>query len=255
MKLDVLRGSQLTRRTVLFGGGALGVAAVAEGADAVSAPSQKWPWRYVKLDPQATAEIAYQEWYRIFCGAAVISAVFGQLREKVGEPYRSFPVEAFGFLEGGIAGWGTVCGACAGSNVVCNMILGPRTASSEEGMLMGSELLQHYASTALPTFVPKAPKTPGEIPKTVSRSPLCHLSVGKWMKASGKPLASPERMDRCARVTASMTREVVTLLNAWKDGAYRTQGIIPGRKFGIQAQHNCTDCHTDGEIPQPPKKI
>ena len=53
--------------------------------------SEKWPWPYVKLDPDKTAEIAYNEWYRVFCGAAVINSVFGQLREKVGEPYKSFP--------------------------------------------------------------------------------------------------------------------------------------------------------------------
>ena len=54
-------------------------------------PTEKWPWPYVKLDPEKTAEIAYNEWYRVFCGAAVISSVFSQLREKVGEPYKSFP--------------------------------------------------------------------------------------------------------------------------------------------------------------------
>jgi len=64
----------------------------------------KMAWPYVKLDPEKTAEIAYDEWYRVFCGAAMISSVFGQLREKVGEPYKSFPIDAFVFLEGGTVG-------------------------------------------------------------------------------------------------------------------------------------------------------
>ena len=87
--------------------------------------------------------------------------------------------------------------------------------------------------------------------KTVSESPLCHISCGRWMKAAKKPLASPERMDRCARVTASMAHQVVTLLNAWKDGKYRTRGAVPAEAYGIQAQHNCNDCH-GSDVPSPP---
>ncbi|HET8539164.1 MAG TPA: C-GCAxxG-C-C family protein, partial [Anaeromyxobacter sp.] len=168
----------------------------------------------------------------------------------------SFPVDAFKFLEGGVAGWGTICGACAGSCVVTNVILGPSTAGSEVGMLMGSELMQRYASTAMPTYVPKNPRVKADPPKTVADSPLCHLSVGKWMKAANKELGSPERKDRCARLTASMAHELVTVLNLWKDGKYQTKGEVPARAYAIQAQHNCNDCHGT-DVPSPPaaKKI
>lgn len=262
MRIHELLQERLSRRDLLKAGqytlGAVAATAVAsstpglrsEAAAAVVA-AEKWPWPYAKLDPQATAELAYAEWYRVFCGAAVVNAIFGQLREKVGEPYRSFPKDAFTFLEGGVSGWGTICGACAGSNIVTNLILGPRSAGSEQGMLMGSELLQHYASTAMPTYAPKAPKVAAEIPRTVADSPLCHLSVGKWMKAANKELASPERKDRCARLTASMAAQTVTLLNAWKDGTYKTKGVVPARQYGIQSQHNCNDCHGN-DVPSPP---
>ncbi len=262
MKLEKLLEGTLGRRDLLRAGqctlGAAALTAIASAAPglrseaaAALGPAEKWPWPYVKLDPQATADLAYAEWYRVFCGAAVVNAIFDQLREKVGEPYRSFPKDAFTFLEGGVSGWGTICGANAGANVVTNLILGPRTAGSEQGMLMGSELLQHYASTAMPTYVPKAPKVTAEIPKTVADSPLCHLSVGKWMKAANKDLGSPERKDRCARVTASMALQTVTLLNAWKDGTYKTKGVVPAKQYGIQSQHNCFDCHGK-DVPAPP---
>src|SRR3990172_1515584 len=214
----------VTRRKVLTLAGALGAGAAIAGlgglarAEAVDDPAEKWPWPYVKLDPVKTAELAYAEWYRVYCGAAVISSVFTQLREKVGEPYTSFPIDAFIFLEGGVSGWGTICGANAGANIVTNLIIGPRTAGTEDGMLMGSELLQYYASTPMPTYTPKAPKFTGAMPKTTADSPLCHVSVGKWMKAANKELSSPDRKDRCARLTASMTYQLVTLLNEWKDG-------------------------------------
>ena len=260
--------AQLGRRELLARAGRYTVGAAALGSVAAAVPgprsealaagggTEKWPWPYVKLDPAATAERAYEEWYRVFCGAAVVSAVFGQLREKVGEPYRSFPIDAFTFLEGGVVGWGTICGANAGCCIVTNVILGPKVAGSEEGMLMGSELMQRYASTAMPTYVPRSPKVKADPPKTVAGSPLCHLSVGRWMKAANKELASPERRDRCARLTASMTYELVTLLNAWKDGTYRTRGVVPAKAYGIQAQHDCDDCH-GANVPSPPspKKI
>ena len=155
MKCEKKLDSELSRRGLLIGAGkcalgAAGLAALASAApglvpkaEALGGPTEKWPWPYVKLDPQKTADIAYNEWYRIFCGGAVISSVFGQLREQVGEPYKSFPIDSFIFLEGGVSGWGTICGANAGSNIVTNLIIGPRTSGSEDGMLMGSELMQY----------------------------------------------------------------------------------------------------------------
>ncbi|HLB25431.1 MAG TPA: C-GCAxxG-C-C family protein [Nitrospirota bacterium] len=247
----------VTRRKVLTLAGALGAGAAIAGlgglarAEAGDVPAEKWPWPYVKLDPVKTAELAYAEWYRVYCGAAVISSVFTQLREKVGEPYKSFPIDAFIFLEGGVSGWGTICGSNAGANIVTNLIIGPRTSGSEDGMYMGSELLQWYSDAAMPIYLPKEPKVKTDIVKTTSGSPLCHVSVGKWMAASGKSLKSPERRDRCARVTASVAYHLVELLNDWKDGKYETEGEVPSAIFGITAQHNCTDCHGD-KVPSPP---
>jgi hypothetical protein len=256
----------ITRRGLLIGAGKTavvmtGAAALAgllpgqpSAAEAAGGSTEKWPWPYVKLDPQKTAEIAYKEWYRVFCGAAVISSVFSQLREKVGEPYKSFPIDSFVFLEGGMAGWGTVCGSNAGANIVSNVIIGPRIAGPdcEHGHTVGSEIMQWYSETALPVFTPKEPKQKTAIVQTTSESPLCHVSVGKWMKKSGYALASPERKDRCARVAASVAYKLVQDLNAWKDGKYETKADwAPGRDVGITAQQNCTECHGT-KIPAPP---
>ncbi len=264
MKLEQTAAGEVTRRDLLFGAGrcvlgAAGVTALASfvpgmvsNAHALGGTTEKWPWPYQKLDPATSAEIAYKEWYRVFCGAAVISAVFGQLREKVGDPYKSFPIDAFIFLEGGTSGWGTICGANAGANIVTNLIIGPRISGTDDGMLMGSEIMQWYSTTALPSYVPKEPKIKADLPQTVSNSPLCHLSVGKWMKAANKDLGSAERKDRCARLTADVTAQLVAHLNDWKDGKYKTKGIIPAAGYGIQTQHNCTECHGT-KVPSPPK--
>jgi hypothetical protein len=257
---------EMTRRSLLVNAGkcAVGVAgltamaSVVPGfvarAEAVGGTTEKWPWPYVKLDPDKTAEIAYNEWYRVFCGAAVISSVFGQLREKVGEPYKSFPIDGFVFLEGGTVGWGTICGSNAGANIVSNMIIGPRIAGPdcEQGAVIGSDMMQWYSETPLPVFNPREPKQKTKIIQTTSQSPLCHVSVGKWMKASGYALSSPERKDRCARVAASVAYKLVQDLNAWKDNKYVSQANwTPARDIGITAQQNCIECHGTN-IPSPP---
>ncbi len=266
MELNKILEKDISRRSLLInagkcGIGAAGLAALISGApglvakaEAKGSKTEKWPWPYVKLDPDKTAEIAYNEWYRVFCGAAVISSIFSQLREKVGEPYKSFPIDAFVFLEGGMVGWGTVCGSNAGANIVANVIIGPRIAGPEceHGHNIGSDMLEWYSNTALPTFTPKEPKQKTEIIKTTSNSPLCHVSVGKWMKASGFPLLSPERKDRCARVAASVAHKLVMDLNAWKDGKYSpVSSWTPGKSVGITGQQNCNECHGQN-IPTAP---
>jgi len=218
---------------------------------------QKWPWPYEKLDPEKTAEIAYNEWYRIFCGGAVISSIFSQLAEKIGEPYASFPIDAFIIMEGGVAGWGTICGSLNGAAVVANCICGPRIAGLYDGHIIASNLMKWYSETELPIYVPKNPRANKKsIIKTVSESPLCHISVGKWMKASGHAYRSPERRDRCARVTASVAYELVKKLNAWKDGEYdeELEWYCPS-DFGVTGQMNCMECHgTEIPVAPQPKK-
>ncbi len=249
-----------SRRWFLKGAGALLIGTIASKILPVSEVEakkrinvEKWPWPYVKLDPTETAELAYKEWYRLFCGGAVISSVFSQLRKKVGAPYTYFPIEGFIFAEGGIAGWGTICGSLLGANIVANLIIGPHITGNWDGELMGSEIMEWYTKTELPIYVPKHPKVPTkEIPRTISNSPLCHISVGKWMKVAKKSLHSPERRDRCARLTASVAYHLVELLNKWKDGKYEAQGWIPSSEIGITAQYNCVECH-GSKVPTPPR--
>lgn len=243
---------KLSRRDIILGAGKFavvgtGIAAVSGGlslfseAEAKGGKTEKWPWPYEKLDPEKTAEIAYNEWYRVLCGGAIISSIMGQLREEVGEPYKSFPIDAFIFLHGGVAGWGTMCGVPLGSSIVANTIVGPGVGKT--GELMGSEMADWYSENAMPIYVPKNPKQTAKIPQSVSHSPLCHVSVNKWMKAADKGFWTPERKDRCARLAASASYHLVELLNEWKDGKYVSKGKMPAMAYNVTTQHNCTDCH------------
>ncbi len=249
----------MSRRKMLLGTGALAagvalsqVGGFVKSAKATGGKTEKWPWPYRKLDPAKTAEICYNEWYRVFCGAAVINSVFGQLRETIGEPYISFPSDAFVFLEGGQVGWGTICGSPAGANIVANLIIGPRTDGAHAGHQIATDIMQWYSETNLPTFTPVKPRLTTKLPTTTSESPLCHISVGKWMKAANKSLKSPERKDRCARVAASTAYKLVELLNQWKEGGYEVDSEFScSKENGITGQFNCTECHGD-DVPEAP---
>jgi hypothetical protein len=261
MEINELDEDGLGRRKIVVGGGLLaagvalgqlgGLMGTAEAKSVVAA--NKWPWPYEKLDPVKTAEICYEEWYRVFCGCAVINSVFLQLKEKIGEPYASFPSDAFVFLEGGQVGWGTVCGSPAGANIVANLIIGPRIAGSPDAHHMATDIMQWYSEASMPVFTPKNPRIdPAKIVHTVSESPLCHISVGKWMKAANLPLKSKERKDRCARVAASTAYRLVELLNDWKDGNYESTSTFSAPKeHGITGQFNCMECHGD-DVPEAP---
>jgi len=94
----------------------------------------------------------------------------------------------------------------------------------------------------------------GTFPQQVPDTPLCHVSISKWMLAAGvTEFWADERAERCARVAATMAHRTTELLNAWKAGTYTYGGTGSGPAFypsqglgvaGRPAQLDCTDCHS-----------
>ena len=236
-------GRKLSRREVVFGG-MLAAGAAAAGAPGFGLASRAearetpLPWPYEKIDPRAAAKIAYEGFYEALCSYGVSRAIWVPLREKVGEPYVSHPLyEGLKLGGAGIAGWGTVCGALLGATVVTGFIV---PAPAGEQIL--NDLFEWYGSAALPVFEPERPRAEVSA-RSVSHSPLCHISVGKWSKIAGKPLMSPEQKERCARLTADVALRTATLFNEWKDGNFHPARKLPLGLYGITAQHNCAECH------------
>ncbi len=112
-----------------------------------------------------------------------------------------------------------------------------------------NDVIEYYASTDLPIFVPAKPKATFKHTNQ-SDSPLCHVSVGKWMKKEGVKFFSPERKDRCARLAADVAIKTVVLLNDWADGKYKKAHGSNVKDHGITTQLNCTECHGD-DVPEP----
>jgi len=251
--------SNISRRDLIAGAGKLAIgSAIAASALSVgfdvkdadaSKESLKWGWGYKKIDPKEAGDLAYNLWYKGCCCYAVAGALILPLRKKIGGPYKGLPIDAFRFGHGGVIGWGTICGTLLGAGIATSFIAG------KTGEMMLNDIIAWYTETKLPEYKPKHPKYKGPMPVNISDSPLCHVSVGKWMKKADKSFKSPARRDRCARLAADVAIYTVKILNQWVDDGYEyyMENEPQVAKYGITAQNDCMECHAKG-IPGVPGK-
>ncbi len=248
METKELLDGQVSRRGLIkSAAGIAGVAALTmgglgflSGAEASKKGSAVLPFPYKKFTAAEIKEagnIAHDNWFKGFCSFAALSGGVEILRRKVGKPYTSFPMELTTFAHGGTSGWGCTCGTLIGAGVLATLCAGPKT-----GEAINNEVVNFYATEALPIFVPDHPRADLKT-QSVSNSPLCHLSVGKWMKKEGVGFLSPQQMDRCGRVAADMCMKTLELLNLWADGKFEPKTKAPVFANEIPSQNNCTECH------------
>lgn len=208
----------------------------------------KLPWPYAKLntgDIKQMQELAHGNWFVGFCAYATFSGIISRLREKVGEPYTSFPMEVITYAHGGTAGWGGTCGTLIGAGLASSLAAGPK-----DGEAILNEVIKWYSETELPIYMPDKPKA---VIKTVSRSDssLCHVSVDKWMKKEGVGFLSAQQMERCGRLSADVAAKTVEYLNQWYDKSFVAANKSPVANNGIPSQYNCMECH-GSEVPPVP---
>lgn len=236
--------------------------AQAAQATATPQPQPQFPWPYQKVDAVAAAERAYAAYYQGGCMYGAFEGILGELREKVGGPYLTFPSAMMKYGAGGIAGWGTLCGALNGAAALLYLVLDGKVANP-----IISELFAWYGSEELPNYKPKTPKF-DTIATSAANSQLCHVSVSTWSAKSGFKTGSPERAERCAWLTASVAKYVVELLNQQADSAFKAAHNVPedvktclschGKGGQVEnvhatAQSSCTVCHTDIKPNHPSK--
>lgn len=170
---------------------------------------------------------------------------------------------------GGPGGFGVLCGSIAGAVGVMNLV-GRQND-------VGRAIFEWYVKEPFPgnmdsltgtfdgsaIFVPGGTANTGHgatgsgalgasltpIPFAENRaavatdSPLCHVSVSKWMAAAGVKHGELDgqgrdiRSDRCAKVTAETAAEAARLYNLFK-----SSGSIPGW-VKPAAMAGCYDCH------------
>lgn len=206
------------------------------------------PWTYSKLNVEAVKQRAYDAYFQGGCCYAVFEGIIGELRETVGFPYTAIPTKMATFGSGGIKGWGSTCGTLMGGGMAVTLMTSGATLN---------DMMGWYSETALPLYVPAtAVKAEGDIPTSVSDSPLCHASVTNWCNVSGFKSGDPERAERCGRLCADVAGKIVEMLNAEADGAFTAAYSDPenviecagchsssGMVANVNSHMDCESCH------------
>lgn len=206
---------------------------------------------YALLDPQKVGQVAYENYAKRWCASSVIAGLVTELAAKVGGPWKTYPIDAMRWAHGGFAGWGALCGTLTGAGCVIGLIV-PDTDIAEE---MTNDLAFYYSYTDLPSFTPPKNLIADINNMTIANTPVCHISVGRWMNKEGVEFLSPERAERCARLAANVAMETANMLNEWKkEGTYtpKHKPLFNVLANGITSQNNCTDCHGNN-VPSPAK--
>lgn len=221
------------------------------------------PWPYKRLDPASAAEGGYAGYYKGACCYGAFNAIVSRLQEEVGFPYTVMPSEMMIFGEGGVAGISSLCGALLGASAAIFLLHGGLDPKKrEEAFLLIHELFNWYEQEALPNYRPKNPKF--EIKASVARSPLCHVSVSRWVKATGFKSFSKERSERCGWLTASVAKYTVEMLNAKLDGTFKPAHALSADVKTCRSCHDkggtlensrgmmdCGGCHFTGKVKHP----
>lgn len=237
-----------SRRSFLSTSGkALAGVALASGMLAQSKQASGYTYesdyKYVKLDPQKVAQITYENYGKRWCASSVIAGFVEELQSKAGGSWKSFPIDSMRWAHGGFAGWGALCGTMTGAGTIIGLV----TNDTDIAEAMTNDLAFYYSYAEMPNFTPaKIGKT--EIHNmTIAGTPICHISVGKFMRQEGVDFLSDARAERCARVAANVAQETAIMLNDWKDGKFKAKHkpLYNVLANGITSQNNCMDCHGD----------
>lgn len=233
---------ELSRRSAL---GALAMIAGAGTApsEASEAGSTAAEWKYAALSPAAVAAEAYRLTPDGGCMYGAFRAILTAWLKQAGRPLDSFPFHMMRYGEGGVAGWGTVCGTLnAGAAVIGLFEKNKERCHHLIGLLLG-----WYEEAKLPEFAPPTAKT-APCARSQAGSVLCHVSVAHWCKVSGAAPMSPAMKERCRRLTADAAAKTVEILN----GAGEL--VLPKEEPSLEppkavARMNCAACHASQEAP------
>lgn len=226
------------------------------------------PWGgYKELDPEYVRKLGHLGYYLNECAGGAFWAIMTAMKESVGYPYIMIPLptkdEYIAVLSGekkeiqvpmqygvgGIANFGSVCGAPNGAASAMTYIL------PMEGVLeIVPRLMRYYEVESFPTeksneyatghqFLTPKMKSDKALLRSPSHSVLCHVSVGKWCEASGYASGSKERSERCGRITGDIAAMAVTMINAYVKGDLNS--VFPMKH--TQETTECLTCHTKGE--------
>jgi len=157
-------------------------------------------------------------------------------------PILHFPFYMMKYGTGGANDWGTLCGSLNGAMAAISLFV----PDSNKRKALCDEIANYYEQTMFPIYKP-ANDDFGPMPQTISGSLLCHVSSGKWSSLAMKRTDSPERTERCTRMSADVARKTAELLNlnAAPGIAADAAPIVTFKRQEPSA--TCYDCHGKGK--------
>ena len=192
-------------------------------------------WKYVPLDPDVTARLAYDYYSEGSCMYATVKSVVAQLAGIIGEPYVSFPYHLFKYGHGGVGGYGSVCGTLNGAAALIGLLIADKSVQDR----VITDIFQWYEKAPFPAFHPADPVMDFTPPQSVSNSILCHAANTIWSNESGYAVSSKERKEKCRRLTADVARKVTLALNEIHANIYIANA------YDDQNVNSCVSCHGD----------
>ena len=138
--------------------------------------------------------------------------------------------------KGGIAYYGSLCGAVNGCAAAISLFV----PDEKDKFAMIQDLCVYREETLLPIYVPKEDKHP-EMPKSIAKSIVCHLSLANWMAANSRNLEDSIWVERCIRLTSDMVIRTVGLLNAYHADRSKALGSLMPL---LPETQSCMECHT-----------
>lgn len=264
MKKELSRRDLLGRAGLALGGAVtMGAVQACSSNDTSPAPApgpqvadfpyeQHLPAAY-QLDAAAVKEPAYHGYYAGGCCHGAFSSLVSHLAQTAGAPFDLLPADFGKFGGGGIAGYGSICGAVLGGVLVINMV----AANASARAAMMTDLMRWYEGNLFPAYVPTAVDA-AETGTTLDFSAaniaslqvapgshLCHASVSGWCAARGVSASGADKKARCARLTADVAGKVAEVLNTYlSTQAYTAAGIDA-------TSATCLGCHTAGSTLRP----
>lgn len=226
------------------GGGVVAYAATPAAGTAAVAPPL--PWKWTTLDPLEAGRRAYRLYReKGGCGTASYLGILSLLKEKVGYPWTTLADMMMSHAAAGFAGHGTLCGALAGASTIINLVTYTGKKDEQQNNQIIDRLFWWYAEQNFPSerFDDISPM-PKQI-KVKAMSPLCHISVSKWVVAAGATIKSDAKIERCSKVAGEVAYTVTLALNEYFDGKWTPPAWKPSKEV-----EHCVSCHGPDVPPQ-----
>jgi hypothetical protein len=256
------------RKTAIYTTG-VGVAAVGTGflftkEARAEGLVEAWPAPYDTLDVETVRIRAHDAFCTEGkgCSYAAFDGIIALLREQLPATFPVFPNEIMYYGHGGVAGWGSICGAINGAAAAISLVCDKATSDQ-----LINELCGWYTEELLPTAISNnyavegtfnATKSDEVLAQNACGSVLCHVSVSKWCEASGVDVADTKRKERCARVSGDVAAKAAELLNAHYGAGFTAAYVPPetiaacmachsseGVKKNVASKSECEQCHGD----------